>query len=145
MDNDEAQRAKAVDDLAQVIPTDSAAYMMSKLPTVDWNLLATKADLEPFATKADLERFATRADLEAGLANCATKLELAELRADMRVGFESVRTEFADVRTEFADVCTGIADVRTEFAKAIGRQTWKMVGFTGVWGAALIAAAKYLP
>ena len=71
------------------IETHQAEAIVSELhnsSTVNYDLLATKADLERFATKADLERFATKADLErfatkADLEQFATKAELASLEA----------------------------------------------------------------
>ena len=66
------------------IETHQAEAIVSELhnsSTVNYDLLATKADLERFATKADLERFATKADFErfatkADLERFATKADL---------------------------------------------------------------------
>jgi len=80
-------------------------------------VFATKDDLEKFATKDDLKGFATKDDLE----KFATKDALAELRADMQVGFGEVNEKIDTLATAFSrmentldGIVGAIQDLRTE-------------------------------
>ncbi|MHB8710543.1 MAG: hypothetical protein ACYC6X_03280 [Minisyncoccota bacterium] len=83
----------------------------------DLNRFATKEDLKRFATKEDLKRFATKEDLK----RFATKDKLAELRADMQVGFGEVNEKIDTLAVAFGrmentldGIAGAIQDLRIE-------------------------------
>ena len=116
MDNEESIRHAAINDLERAVGPQSALYIMSKLPVVNWHELATKDDLKALATKDDLKALATKDEFQ--------ELKLST-SADLRV------------------MC---ADLRTDVHQAITEQTRFMVTFfvpfiTG-WSAVVLVAAK---
>jgi hypothetical protein len=108
--------------LESVLGAEEAMTLMSHLPPVTWDQVATKDDLRALE---------------------------ASLRSEISVGASGLRAEMADlrteVRTELSAVRTEIADLRTEIAGAILRQTRWMLGFALALTSVMITVIRLIP
>jgi len=101
--------------LDSVLGAEEASTLMSHLPPVTWDQVATKEDLRALE---------------------------ANLRAEISVSASGLRAEMADLRTEMAHLRT---DLRTEISDAITRQTRWMLGFALALTSVMITVTRLIP
>ena len=89
-ESDEASRLRLYHRATETFGPDEADTLMQYLPTSYWQDVATKDDV--VAVKADVAAVVAQvADLRAEMRrDFATKMELAELRGEMHIGFAQV-------------------------------------------------------
>jgi len=126
MSTNEKARRELHRRLESVLGAEEASTLMSHLPPVTWDQVATKDDLR--ALEANLRA-------EISVSASGLRAEMAELRTE-------VRTEISGVR---AEVHTGMAGLRTEISDAIARQTRWMLGFALALTSVMITVTRLVP
>ena len=131
--------------LEAVLGTDDADTLMSHLPPVTWNEVATTGDLRS-------QTAVLRSEMQAMGAELRGEMEAmgAELRGEMEAMGAELRGEMqamgAELRGEMQTMGTGLrgemqvmgADLRTEFVDGTNRQIKWLVGFAAVWSSLLV-------
>ena len=119
--------------LESVLGAEEAMTLMSHLPPVTWDQVATKDDLR--VLEASL-----RSEISVGASGL--RAEMANLRTEVRTELAEVRTEMVDLGTK---VDTVLAGLRTEIAGAILRQTRWMLGFALALTSVMITVTRLIP
>ena len=119
--------------LESVLGAEEAMTLMSHLPPVTWDQVATKDVLH--ALEANLRA-------EISVSGSGLRAEMANLRTEVRTELAEVRTEMVDLGTK---VDTGLAGLRTEIAGAILRQTRWMLGFALALTSVMITVTRLIP
>ena len=119
--------------LESVLGAEEASTLMSHLPPVTWDQVATKDGLRALEANLRAEISVSASGLRAEMANLGTEIrtEIAGLRTEVRTGLAVVRTEMADLRTEISD--------------AIVRQTRWMLGFALALASVMITVTRLVP
>jgi len=112
--------------LEAVLGAEEASTLMSHIPPVTWDQVATKDDLR--ALEASLRS-------EISVSASGLRAEMADLRTELR-------TDMADLRTELH---TGTATLRADISNAITRQTRWMLGVAVALTSVMITVTQLAP
>ena len=108
--------------LEAVLGAEEASTLMSHIPPVTWDQVATKDDLRALE---------------------------ASLRSEISVSASGLRAEMADLRTELrtdmAELRTGLATLRADISDAITRQTRWMLGVAVALTSVMITVTQLAP
>lgn len=105
----ERERRELQEALVGTIGPEPTDTLLSYLPPVGWADVATKRDLDNFAAQLRLEMAEMKTELRTEVAG--VRAEIADLRTDLTTNIADLHTEISGVRT---DLRTEIADLRTE-------------------------------
>jgi len=119
--------------LEEVLGAEEASTLMSHIPPVTWDQVATKDDLRALEASLRSEISVSASGLRAEMADLRT--EMAELRTELR-------TDMADLRTELH---TGTATLRADISNAITRQTRWMLGVAVALTSVMITVTQLAP
>jgi len=134
--------------LEAVLGAEEASTLMSHIPPVTWDQVATKDDLRALEASLRSEISVSASGLRAEMADLRTDLrtEMAELRTELRTEMADLRTELrtdmADLRTELH---TGTATLRADISDAITRQTRWMLGVAVALTSVMITVTQLAP
>ncbi len=137
--------------LEEVLGAEEASTLMSHIPPVTWDQVATKDDLRALEASLRSEISVSASGLRAEMADLRT--EMAELRTELRTDMADLRTELrtdmADLRTDMADLRTelhtGTATLRADISNAITRQTRWMLGVAVALTSVMITVTQLAP
>ena len=114
----ESERFTLHEQLAEKIGPEPAGTLMTQLPRVDSDELATKTDLRQLGNQLQAEMSGLKSELRGEMR--AMQGEMKELRAEMTNELTSLRAEMqgelTDLRTEMTNELTGL---RTEFTNKL--------------------------
>jgi hypothetical protein len=141
--SEEIVRHELHERLTEVVGHHGAAYLMARVPPMEWDHLASKDDVADL--KADMADM--RTELKADMADMRTELkaDMADMRTELKADMADLRTE---LKAEIADVRAGlgaeIKDLRKDTVHEFAMVRTEMTGvkheILGAFRAELTAA-----
>jgi DNA anti-recombination protein RmuC len=127
--------------LEVVLGSEEADTLMSHLPPVTWDQVATSSDIDALGSTL-------RAEIAASATQLRTDLESQnrQLRTEVASQFQQLRTEMqsSDEQLRY-ELRTEIATFRGDVLEMINRQTTWLVAFAAGWSTLLLTAVRLLP
>ena len=134
----EAQRLTLRTSLVAAIGEPATDVLMEAMPPIDYDNLATKADVNVLRTdlnvlRADMDARFTKVDARFVALSAELRGEMAELRGELRGEMAELRGEMAEIRGETKALG---GDLRSEMASQtrilVGTHIASMLGFAGL-------------
>ena len=109
--------------MAEGVAEAVVAVFQHATASVDFSLLATKADLLGLATKADIADMATKADI----ADMATKADIADMatKTDLEMLHAAIKSDFA---VQASEVKLELSQLELRVQKRSDQQMWGVIG-----------------
>ena len=118
--------------MAEGVAEAVVAVFQHATASVDFSLLATKADLLGLATKADIADMATKADIadmatKADIADMATKVDIAGMatKTDLEMLHAAIKSDFA---VQASEVKLELSQLELRVQKRSDQQMWGVIG-----------------
>ena len=126
--------------MAEGVAEAVVAVFQHATATVDFSLLATKADLLGLATKADIADMATKADI----ADMATKADIADMatKTDLEMLHAAIKSDFA---VQASEVKLELSQLELRVQKRSDQQMWGVIGLLSGVIMLATAAIKLFP
>ena len=126
--------------MAEGVAEAVVAVFQHATASVDFSLLATKADLLGLATKADIADMATKADI----ADMATKADIADMatKTDLEMLHAAIKSDFA---VQASEVKLELSQLELRVQKRSDQQMWGVIGLLSGVIMLATAAIKLFP
>lgn len=138
--------------LEVVLGSEEADTLMSHLPPVTWDQVATSGDIDALGStlRAEIAASATQLRTEMHSQNQQLRTDLEsqnrQLRTEVASQFQQLRTEMQSSDEQLRnELRTEIAAFRGDVLEMINRQTTWLVAFAAGWSTLLLTAVRLLP
>jgi septal ring factor EnvC (AmiA/AmiB activator) len=128
MSSEELVRSELHERLTDVVGPHPAAYLMARVPPMEWDKVATKEDVHAARAEIADEIHEVRGEIAEVRSEVAeVRREVAEVRTELKAEIHDLRKdtvhEFAMVRTEMASLKHELqGSFRAELTAALGQQ-----------------------